>query len=372
VISGSGPGCDRIDLTSNWRTPLSIARIWKRSAARLGLLALAALAFHPEVLAQKKGGGTPPSPAPGLIYFSGWVTTSGNTSYSTPMSMNGDGTDKRNVLSTSSPSYERHANSRWFLFGDYDWDGPVDEWGIPLAYEIYAVNEQDQWVQLTGDPNIHWSGVTGVGSVAWGKDDSFVSYTAWWFTGNGNEVRGGLFYVDIDWTSGVPVAGAPTFLFEADAFWFQNWEASVNLYYHDWSPDGNKVVFEQDDGARPAGTYIANASAPPAQIEAFAGGWNAVWSPDGSRIAYVNGGIWTSNPDGSGAVQLTQAVSTSTQQRGHGSPSWSPDGAFLAYTDSIVSRNKSTYSVMRIPSGGGTPVNLTPEFTKAAGPKWRH
>ena len=352
---------------------MSIARIWKRSAARLGLLALVALVFHPEALAQKKGGGTPPPPQPpppGLIYFTGWVPWS-NTTAPTPMSMKGDGTDKRNALSTSSPSYGRHANSRWFLLGDYDWESPVDEWGIPMGYEIYAVNEQNQWVQLTGDPNIHWSGVTGVGSVAWGKDDSFVSYTAWWFTGNCNEVRGGLFYVDIDWTSGVPVAGAPTFLFEADAFWFQNWEASVNLDNQDWSPDGNKVVFEQEDGARPAGTYIADVSAPPAQIQAFAGGWNAVWSPDGSRIAYVNGGIWTSNPDGSGAVRLTQPTSTSTQQRGHGGPSWSPDGAFLAFTESIVSKSKSAYSVMRIPSAGGTPVSLTTDFAKAAGPKWR-
>jgi hypothetical protein len=339
--------------------------------ATLGLLAVATLAINIDARAEKKGGGTtPPSPAPGLIYFTGWVPWSNSTAPA-PMSMKGDGTDKRNALSTSSPSYQRHGNSRWFLLGDYDWDGPLDEWGIPMAYELYAVNEQNQWIQLTGDPNIHWSGATGVGSVAWGKDDSFVSYTAWWFTGDGDEVRGGLFTVDIDWSSGVPVAGAPTFLFEADAVWFWDWQGTVNIGAHDWSPDGNRVIFEQEDGSRPGGTFIADVSSAPVQIQPFAGGWSAAWSPDGSRITYANGGIWTSNPDGSGAVRLTQPTSTSTQQRGHGSPSWSPDGAFLAFTESIVSRNKSSYSVMRIPSGGGTPVNLTSEFTKAAGAKWR-
>src|SRR5262245_58139815 len=110
----------------------------------LSVLALAGLLFGAEALAQKKGNPPPPPPAPGLIYFSGWVTTSGNTQYATPMTMKGDGTDKRNVISTSSPSYQRHSNSRWFLMGDYDYDSPVDQWGIPMAYEVYAVNERNQ------------------------------------------------------------------------------------------------------------------------------------------------------------------------------------------------------------------------------------
>ena len=157
--------------------------------------------------AKKGGGGTPPPAAPGTIYFSGWVATSGNSGYYQPMTMKGDGTDKRNAFSNRSPSYQGHSNSRWFLMEDYDWDGPVDEWGIPMAWELYAVNEQNQWIQLTGDPNIH---VSQLGTPAWGKDDSFVSYPAWWFAGPEEwNVRGGLFVVDIDWSTGVPVAGAP-------------------------------------------------------------------------------------------------------------------------------------------------------------------
>jgi len=337
----------------------------------LALPALAALFWTTGALAQKKPGGTPPPPAPGRIYFSGWVTTSGNTSYATPMSMNGDGTNKRNAFSTSSPSYQQHANSRWFLLGDYDWEGPVDEWGVPLAYELYAVNEQNQWVQLTGDPNIHWSGVTGVGSVAWGKDDSFVSYTAWWFTGNGIEVLGGLFYVDIDWSTGVPVAGPPIFLFETDAYWFQDWQGSVNIDDHDWSPDGNAVIFTKEEVTSPGGTFIADFSGSEPQFHLLNSGWGGVWSPDGSRIAFSDGAIWTINPDGSGAVRLTTHSIGKTEERRQGGPSWSPDGAYLAYTEAVTASRKTTRSVMRIPSAGGTPVNLTSDFTNAAGPLWR-
>ena len=50
---------------------------------------------HRSRRAQKKGGGTfPPPPAPGLIYFTGWVPSSNSTAPA-PMSMNEDGTDKR-------------------------------------------------------------------------------------------------------------------------------------------------------------------------------------------------------------------------------------------------------------------------------------
>src|SRR5690349_11046798 len=99
---------------------MPLARMRTGIVAFLGLLMLG---FGAAALAQKKTPPPPPPPAPGLIYFSGWVTTSGNT-YATPMSMNGDGTNKRNAFSTSSPSYQRHSNSRWFLMGDYDYDGP--------------------------------------------------------------------------------------------------------------------------------------------------------------------------------------------------------------------------------------------------------
>ena len=47
------------------------------------------------------------------------------------------------------------------------------------------------------------------------------------------------------------------------------------------------------------------------------------WSPDGSKLAYANNGIWTMSADGTNQRQLTTG--------GAGPPAWSDDGSKLAY-----------------------------------------
>jgi hypothetical protein len=349
---------------------------WNRVIAVLCLVSLWGTLGVADALGQKKGGGSSPPPGPvppGTIYFSGWVSTSGNSGGYTGMTMNGDGSDKKEAFGYGSPpSYQLHGQSRWFLYGDYDWDGPVDAWGNPLAYELFAVNQQNQWIQLTADPNIHWTGFTD--QVAWGKDDSFVSFAAWTFTGNGDEVRGGLYIAEIDWSTGVPVAGPPTLLFEAQAYWFYDWVGTVNLYDLDWAPAGNAVVFRKDDETVSGTTYLADFSGEETQFNPLAGGVgvrNAVWSPDGSRVAYGTGEIWTINPDGTNALRLTQRSETKTGTKSQAVPSWSPDGAYIAYVEAVSTRSSSSYSILRIPAGGGSSVNLTSDLLKAGGPKWR-
>jgi hypothetical protein len=322
---------------------MSFDRLRNRIVAGLAAVLLGGLFGGAAARAQKGGGWTPPPPPvpPGTIYFSGLASTSGGSSYGGPMSMKGDGTDKRNAMSFETPSYQRHADSRWFLFGDYDSDGPVDENGFLLAYELYAVNEQNRWVQMTADPNVHWTGWTD--AVAWGKDDSFVSYGAWWFTGNGDEVRGGLFYVDIDWSSGDPVAGPPTLLFEAEAYWLYDWQGTVNVGAHDWSPNGSAVVFSREEANTVL--YLADFAGEQVRITWLADGWApAAWSPDGGRIAYSDGEVWSIKPDGTDAVRLTRRTVTKTDEVIQGSPTWSPDGAYIAYTRVVIGRRTYTES----------------------------
>ncbi len=54
------------------------------------------------------------------------------------------------------------------------------------------------------------------------------------------------------------------------------------------------------------------------------------WSPDGKRIAYVNGGqIWTMEDDGDDKDQITKISTSAT------APVWSPDGNWIAFTSDV-------------------------------------
>jgi serine/threonine protein kinase len=78
-------------------------------------------------------------------------------------------------------------------------------------------------------------------------------------------------------------------------------------------------------------------------------------SPDGRRVAFTSdrsGGweIWTSDPDGSNAVQLTSMGAVAA-----GYPHWSPDGAHIAFHSNVDGQ----WEVYVVPASGGAARNLT-------------
>jgi WD40 repeat protein len=78
----------------------------------------------------------------------------------------------------------------------------------------------------------------------------------------------------------------------------------------------------------------------------------ARWSPDGGRIAFSkNGDIFTMNPDGSGAVNLTNSPDITEQE-----PSWSPDGQYIAYS---AKQGEEQWHIFKMPAGGGDATQLT-------------
>lgn len=102
------------------------------------------------------------------------------------------------------------------------------------------------------------------------------------------------------------------------------------------SPDGRIRAFVQNAGrvpqvflALPAGQF---GQQPPKQLTTFAAvSYDPVWSPDGSRIAFVSqekgsDDIWVINPDGTGVRQLTE---NTWEWDKH--PSWSPDSKRIVF-----------------------------------------
>lgn len=342
---------------------MCLGQLQKRLMVCLCLLALGGLA-----LAAKPGGGGGGGPVPpGTIYFNNW---SGAGLY---WSMKGDGSGKLQSIE-GEPSRQLHGNSRWFLQSEFS---PSQD-----AYQWLAVTESGVAVPLTDSPDIRWNGFPPV----WAKDDSFFSCCGVYETET--EWIGRMFVIDVDWSGGVPLASAPRIILELrrpifDEFGNYSYEGldEVNLERHDWAPWGNEVVLTRWVWGTGYVLDIVSFTVTGVEIRPLAEqAGNPQWSPDGSRIAFnriVYSGkqsifdVWSVNPDGTNGLQLTTYVAgreyNGTSQQ---LPVWSPDGAFLTYSERVISGNKTTWNVCRIPAAGGTKTNLTTDG-KSSYPRWR-
>jgi Tol biopolymer transport system component len=240
------------------------------------------------------------------------------------------------------------------------------------------VDEDGNAVPLTTTPDIRWNGVP----PRWAKDDSFFSYIG--VVEGEQELIGRLYVVELDWTLGFPVAAAPVVAFEIRRPWADDWEYmaawdEVNLNHHDWSPDGTEVALTAWVWEEGWVVNVASFSEGGVETRRLTYGANPAWSPDGRRIAFNRSqmagyqsisDVWTIDPDGTGAAQVTKYSFSKSSEVRQFSPTWSPDGNHLAFTHEVNSRGKRTWSIMRIPATGGTATNLTATFGGAVFPRW--
>jgi TolB protein len=97
-----------------------------------------------------------------------------------------------------------------------------------------------------------------------------------------------------------------------------------------WSPGGQIVFAREIDGASRIFVMNADGSGAHPLVEGQGADYDPVWSPDGTKIAYVGGPddeyyVEVVNADGTGHVRLTSS-------QADGTPAWSPDGTRIVFT----------------------------------------
>ncbi|MEO8211060.1 MAG: DUF5050 domain-containing protein [bacterium] len=97
----------------------------------------------------------------------------------------------------------------------------------------------------------------------------------------------------------------------------------------DWSPDGNKIVFENND---PFPTRICTINKDGSGYTILTEGTNPSWSPDGSKICFLNyinqaTELLLMNADGSNQKNISN-----TNLQYENSPRWSPDSKQILFS----------------------------------------
>jgi WD40 repeat protein len=122
-----------------------------------------------------------------------------------------------------------------------------------------------------------------------------------------------------------------------------------------WSPDGSVIVYENpcaEDPCAEPGLSVLQLTDDASTRLTHGNDSGAVWSPDGSRIAFVRfggsaGGLYVMDRDGGHLAKLTTSTS---QDAGDRDIHWSPDGRSIVFT-----RGSEFGDLYIVSSSGGTP-----------------
>ena len=127
-----------------------------------------------------------------------------------------------------------------------------------------------------------------------------------------------------------------------------------------WSPDGQSLLFTGNGAGVNVFDLRTRATR---RLTGGAQDYNAVFSPDGRRIAFArtepsldpgpNAQIWVMNADGTGAHQVTDATFAHDATQ----PSWSPNGTTIAYTEGGEPGGTAGVAVVNVDGSG--PRQLT-------------
>jgi len=154
-----------------------------------------------------------------------------------------------------------------------------------------------------------------------------------------------------------------------------------------WSPDGTRIAFVSNvDGSPDIFVMNRDGSAETNLTRDASSNRDPAWAPDGSRIAFVsnrggNDDIFVMNADGGGQTNLTRSPGTDSDY------SWSPDGTKIAFESTRDDRSTTlppssafggsgqaldfaNAEIYVMDSDGSNQVRLTDNEATDANPKW--
>ena len=132
-----------------------------------------------------------------------------------------------------------------------------------------------------------------------------------------------------------------------------------------WSPDGSRLAYVSFEKKKPV-IYVHSLASGQRQVVANFKGSNSApaWSPDGRRLAVVlskdgNSQIYVVNADGIGVQRLTQSAGIDTE------PRYSPDGGSIYFT----SDRGGSPQIYRMGASGGDAQRITFEGSYNVSPR---
>jgi TolB protein len=145
-----------------------------------------------------------------------------------------------------------------------------------------------------------------------------------------------------------------------------------NVENPNFSPDGTKLVFTQrmtkdNDTERSTGLWIVdlNTGQLTSLVKADSGAYDAVWSPDGKWIAFIqrdgtNNDLWVVPATGGQPTRLTEGKQLA-------SPVWSPDSTQIAFFEVDGEQFKVSYAGFSVDATGKPTASSSQKLFSADG-----
>jgi Tol biopolymer transport system component len=322
---------------------------------RRGFLVAALLGslFATSSLAGKPGGGGGGTGG-GTIYF---------TYFDALRSMNSDGSGKAPAGVEGRPSRALHGGQRWFL-QTQDIAGQTYPSGATRR-ELFAVRGDGAvTVQLTDQAALEMPALVAPRysiTADWTPGDAEVSFLGRrWAGGAVTEVGvyvAALLFDGGGGVSGLAVQPATPLVPMATVTPGFDGEEGPDAFTFDWSPDRAHLVYWKRSSSD---LWVADVGG---GHRLLAAGAFPSWSPAGTAIAYVSGGIWAIAPDGTNAREIVKSLSKAGRRSNPDRPMWSPTGSHLCYElfeDAATTPDRR--DVYRVAADGSGKANLTGEL----------